>query len=155
TPPTMSRIAPIEAWKSGTVALVKNERMDYPAVGEVRPRGFPRSEHVMAQGFRRLFELLGLDREKTGHPSWNPLREYIQPGMTVLLKPNWVREFNAGPSKDMTCMYTQPGVIRAVLDYVCLALDGRGKVIIGDAPLQSCNFDKLIQQSGLHELALE
>jgi uncharacterized protein (DUF362 family) len=43
---------------------------------------------------------------------------------------------------------THGSVIRAVIDYVLLALGGQGEVAFGNAPLQSCDWSAVTQQSG-------
>lgn len=50
------------------------------------------------------------------------------------------------------CLYTQPSVVAAVVDYVCIALNGTGRIVIGDAPMQSCDFRNLCKNSGYDEL---
>jgi uncharacterized protein (DUF362 family) len=70
----------------------------------------------------------------------NPLNEVIGIGMTVLLKPNWVLDHNEGPG-GMDCMVTHPEFILAVVKEVAAAKPA--KIIIGDAPIQGCKFDKL------------
>jgi uncharacterized protein (DUF362 family) len=70
-----------------------------------------------------------------------PLADVVEPGMTVLLKPNWVLHRNEGGAS-MDCMVTHPAVIEAVLEEVLLARPGR--VILGDAPIQACQFDTLV-----------
>lgn len=102
---------------------------------------------------RDLFALMGLDKSHFGTDRWNPLGDLIKPGMRVLVKPNWVREYNAGQSNDIACMYTHTAVIRPVLDYIFKALNGKGEVVIGDAPLQSSNFEKLLCENRMQELA--
>lgn len=98
---------------------------------------------------RQGFWSLGLDAPHRGTPQWNPLGDLIQPGQNVLIKPNWVRHENEEPQlHDMECMVTHPSVIRAVLDYVVIALKGTGKITIADAPIQSCDFEKLMK--GMH-----
>jgi uncharacterized protein (DUF362 family) len=67
-----------------------------------------------------------------------PLRDIIQPGATVLLKPNWVHHRNTG-GHGGDCLVTHPSVIRAVIGEVLLAEPG--EIIIGDAPIQDCHFD--------------
>lgn len=70
-----------------------------------------------------------------------PFSDIIKPGMTVLLKPNWVHHINL-QNTGMECMITQPEFILAVLQEVLNTKPG--KVIIGDAPIQGCQFNKLI-----------
>src|SRR6267143_6067205 len=42
---------------------------------------------------RACFRMAGLDPEHYGKSEWNPLKDLISPGETVLLKPNLVREY--------------------------------------------------------------
>ncbi|MDR3362258.1 MAG: DUF362 domain-containing protein [Desulfovibrio sp.] len=98
---------------------------------------------------RNLLHRMGLDREHFGTSGWNPLGAFITPGMTVLLKPNMVLHFNAADnSPNLDCVITHPSLVRAVLDYVRIALQGRGTIIVGDAPLQSCDYARLCALSG-------
>jgi uncharacterized protein (DUF362 family) len=100
---------------------------------------------------RQTFVDLRLDIEHMGSPSWNPLGSFIQPGQTVLLKPNWVHDRNPiDPNIDS--LITHTSIISAVIEYVVLALHGQGTVIIADAPLQSCDFERLIAVSRAGEL---
>lgn len=100
---------------------------------------------------RDSFILMGLDKDNYGTSNWNPLGCFVSPGNTVLIKPNLVHQ---GIRKNDSCadnrfaLYTQPSVVAAVMDYVLIALDGIGKIIIGDAPVQECDFDKLMSESG-------
>jgi len=106
--------------------------------------------HIYAS-VRRLFVQLGMDNKNFGAPQWNPLGGLIVPGNRVFIKPNWVMHRNKGGS-GMDCLITHPSIIRAVFDYVCIALEGHGKILIGDAPLQSCDFDSLQALPGTKEL---
>ena len=70
-----------------------------------------------------------------------PLSDIVDPGMTVLVKPNWVLHENFS-GKGMDSLVTHPNFILAVLQEVFRAKPGR--VIIGDAPIQACDFDLLV-----------
>ena len=100
---------------------------------------------------RQAFYLLGLDRENYGTPRWNPLEAVIQPGQRILIKPNWVFHEN-GAGDGMLSLVTHSSVLRVVIDYVVLALKGRGQVTVGDAPLQSADFARLMQQTEFQRL---
>ena len=52
----------------------------------------------------------------------------------------------------MECLITHPSVVKCILDYVLLALDGTGEVIVGDAPIQDCDFLRLKRVSGYQGL---
>lgn len=93
---------------------------------------------------------LNYDSKHYDSPEWNPLGELIEPGNTVLIKPNWVYHENICPEayQDLTCLVTHPSVIRVVVDYVIIALQGTGKIIIGDAPVQGADFQLLLKNAG-------
>lgn len=100
---------------------------------------------------RGLFQLLRLDQERFGLRDWNPLGEYITPGDKVLIKPNLVVHFNASGG-GTECLYTHPSLIACVIHYVSIALNGDGKIILADAPMQSCDFDRLTEESGIKDI---
>lgn len=114
------------------------------------------SKYVSAQNdayalVREAFANLQLDPGRAGQPDWNPLRGLVEPGQTVLLKPNLVLDRHP-KGGDLACLITHGSVVRAVLDYVGLALQGRGRVIIGDSPLQGTDFDAATRAMGLPEI---
>lgn len=100
-------------------------------------------------GVREAFHLLGLDRERFGTPRWNPLGELIRPGAFVLLKPNMIRESHLGRPDEWEQIITHGSLVRAVLDYVSIALGGRGQVLIADAPQTDSNFEAIVERMGL------
>jgi uncharacterized protein (DUF362 family) len=97
---------------------------------------------------REVLHDMQLDANHYDQPGWNPLGEFIQPGQTVVIKPNLVqdRHYRGG---DIDCLITHGSVVRAVMDYVYIALQGRGRVVLGDAPVLSTRFDKALEQAGL------
>ena len=104
---------------------------------------------------RNAFYVSGLDKEHFGEAIWNPLGGYIVPGDTVLVKPNLV--FHHNPKNyveynGLDCMVTHPSVIRCILDYIIIALQGKGKIILGDAPVQECIFDRLLDIGGYRRI---
>ena len=101
---------------------------------------------------RESLRLLGLDQDHFGTPQWNPLGEIIAPGQTVVLKPNFVRDFRETQPGNDNCLVTHGSVIRAVLDYVYLALGGRGRIVVADAPQNDADFEALRRLAGLDEI---
>lgn len=98
---------------------------------------------------------IGLDSEHFGGKDWNPLGDIIKPGQTVLIKPNLVMDKNGNGSTErdsFDCMTTNTGCVRAICDYCLIALQGQGNIIIGDAPMQGCQFDKLVVANGLQKM---
>jgi uncharacterized protein (DUF362 family) len=120
----------------------------FPELGEIATD----QQNLVLAEVRQLFYDLGLDASHFGKKSWNPLGDYLQPGQKVVLKPNWVKHRNPRHPESIDALLTHPSLIRAVLEYVTIALQGRGEVILADAPLQSCNFDQLLQTLRIPEL---
>lgn len=96
----------------------------------------------------KISEDLGLDVK-------NPYSSFIKEGMTVFIKPNWVasrwRE-SCDHVDDIYSVITHPNVIEAVADRVALALNGKGKIVIGDNPSIDANFDELMELTGIKRL---
>ena len=101
---------------------------------------------------RESLRLLGMDSSRFNHPDWNPLGEVISPGQRVLIKPNFVLHYNAGGGP-LEAVVTHASVLRAVADYVLIALQGSGELIIGDAPQMNCDWDTLLRSNGMEHLA--
>ncbi len=108
-------------------------------------------ENPIYHNLRELFHGMELDTANYGQINWNPLGGFIKPGNHVLIKPNMVRHFHPlGYSMD--CLITNGSLIRAVIDYVIIALNGIGNITIGDAPIQSAIFDEIIQKNGIDKI---
>lgn len=99
-------------------------------------------ENPAYEGVRRALMLLGYDAEHQETSAWNPLGELISPGQTVFIKPNLV-DHKHRFDEDVWSVITHPSVVRAVLDYVLIALEGEGRVIIGDNPHVDTLWEKL------------
>ncbi|MCD1294862.1 hypothetical protein CUJ83_07605 [Methanocella sp. CWC-04] len=141
------------------IAVLKDEKMDYCKEAPFHPgNDYPEypfndftAQNTAYEGVRKLFFMMGLDKENYGKVSWNPLGETIKPGDSVVIKPNLVIETN--PVGGMECTITQGPIIRAVLDYVYIALKNKGSITIGDAPIQNADFEKLVSITGLDTIA--
>jgi len=104
------------------------------------------------EGIRDTLRLLKLDADHYGHKDWNPLGQNICPGDTVILKPNFVRDFRETQSGHADCLITNGAIIRAALDYVYVALKGNGRIIIADAPQNDADFDAIRKIAGLNTI---
>ncbi len=92
-----------------------------------------------------------------GYESSNPFGDggIVKPGDTVFIKPNWVasRWRKSCPHEDsLYCVITHPSVIEAVVDYVAVALEGRGKIILGDNPSIDADFEELMNTTKIRRL---
>ena len=144
-------IDPSAILRASAVALAhRNTATAYPPLsaapfhpGEAYPEycgpvaGAPNAAYAMV---RDALRDLGLDAARFGTPEWNPVGDLVAPGGNIVVKPNWVldrHETDGGTDE----LVTHASVLRAVLDYVWLARPGR--VVVGDAPLQLCDFAAL------------
>mgnify|MGYP001006310379 FL=1 len=141
------------------VAVIKDEQMDYcreppfhpPEVYPEYPFPDTCSGNRCYSGVRELFFRLGLDWENYGQSSWNPLGEIIEPGSSVVIKPNFVTDRVPKESRD--AITTHGSVIRAVLDYAYIALQGQGSITICDGSYMDTDFEQLIKASGVDQIA--
>ncbi len=105
---------------------------------------------LVADALRDLFTVWGLDPGRAGRADWNPLADLIPPNSKVVLKPNWVLDYNQSGS-GLDCLITHPAIIEAVLEFV--ALTGPASVVLGDAPVQGCDFGHLREVCGIDDMA--
>lgn len=144
------------------VAVCRLKYAQYPVVAPFHPaEAYPEcgdmphlseSNHVYP-AVRECFRLAGLDKDRYGTPQWNPLKELIRPGETVLLKPNFVKESHPTDPNGWQYVITHGSIIRAVADYVFKALSGTGSVIVADGPQTDSSFQKISELTGLSKLA--
>lgn len=149
----MSDIVQTQAWAWRRI----EGPVQYPPVSAA-PYGpdeaFPEFSHLAASSqsnpvfalVRGVLQDMGLDAERMETPDWNPLGDLVKPGGKIVVKPNWVLHCNRGTS-GMDCMITHPSVLRAILEYVFLAKPSQ--VVLGDAPIQGCDFEALLDFGGL------
>jgi uncharacterized protein (DUF362 family) len=139
---------PVAIVSTGAVAYPESPFHPGRRFPEYRYREISPAPNPVYEGVRECLRQLGLDGRRFGTPDWNPLGRWIRPGMTVLVKPNLVRHFHPlGYSTDS--LYTHGSLIRAVCDYALMALCGTGELIIADAPLQTCDFKRVCELSGV------
>jgi uncharacterized protein (DUF362 family) len=106
--------------------------------------------HVYA-AVRETLRLAGLDRERFGTPEWNPFGEIVKPGMTVFVKLNTVSDVNLA-GRDLFSVIVHSSILRPILDYVCRALKGKGRIIIGDSQVIYARYEEAIRASGIADL---
>src|SRR5690242_5113696 len=106
-----------------------------------------REDSAIACAVTRVATELGWSAADKG-----PFGALIQPGARVLIKPNWVLHHNQGTG-GMEPMITHHSVIKAIVQAVLQA--DPAEVIVGDAPIQTCDFDKLLDEGDLATWANE
>lgn len=125
---------------------------DYDTVVEVDAPELPGgvASTVAQATVRALLRDAGLDAARFGTADWNPLGEVVPRGGCVLVKPNWVKHHNhSGAGLDS--LVTHSSVLEAVSLYVLLASPGR--LVLGDAPVQGCDWDALDAGAGIGAMA--
>jgi uncharacterized protein (DUF362 family) len=133
----------------------------YPAVAPYAPEeAYPELQGRVPPGnqanptydlFRRLARTLGLDSTRFSTAAWNPLGDIVRPGQKVVIKPNLVYHLHS-EGGDYAAVVTHGSLVRCALDYVARALEGQGEITVGDAPLQSANFERIVEQTGLRQI---
>ena len=115
---------------------------------ELAFREVSRQPNLPYAKLRQLLRDLDYDAQRYGTSSWNPFGAIISTGQTVVLKPNFVLSFNASGGS-VFAMVTHPSILRALVDYVYLALQGVGRIIIADVPQMDCDWDELMAHERL------
>jgi uncharacterized protein (DUF362 family) len=112
-------------------------------VAAVRPAGAPYDAAGTAAAIRRAAELMGWSAENG--PTF---ANVIDQGARVLIKPNWVLHRNDAPW-GLEPLVTHP----CVIDQVAIAAmkSPLAELVVGDAPLQRCDFDALVAATGIDE----
>ncbi len=112
-----------------------------PRVAAARVDGGGYHPAAVTDAVRRLGETLGWADGARG-----ALGSVIPAGARVLVKPNWVTHANQGTGGTEP-LVTHGSLVRAVAEG---ALRSRaGAVVVGDAPLQACDFGALMADSGI------
>ena len=109
-------------------------------------------ENIVYDMVRSALRGYGLDRENYGTSKWNPLGQIVKKGDTVLVKPNWVMHYNENSSGGLDCLFTHTSITRAMVDYVAIALEGTGKIVLADSPMPDCNFAVFQNKAGINTL---
>jgi len=119
----------------------------YPELGFCAGVRFDESNEAYAS-VRHLFRLLGYDSPHYSSPNWNPLAWLIKPGDSVLLKPNLIAE-QCEKSAEWFHLITNGSVLRVLIDYAYLALKGRGRIQVADAPQTDSTIAVLRERIGI------
>lgn len=139
-----------------------NKNVNYPLLPPFGPGSmFPeypfsetslsREENGVYSAVRICLNNMGLDQKSFGTSHWNPFGCFIKPGNRVLIKPNMVNHYHS-LGHTMDCLITHGSVIRAICDYVIIALKGHGRITIGDAPIQEADFSEITAINGTKAL---
>ena len=119
-----------EFWRDPRVAAV-----------EVTPAAYdPPGKDEIAAAVGRISHRLGWGDESA------PFERVVPSGARVLIKPNWVMHRNKGPW-GIEPLLTHESLIRTVAEAALRS--PAAEIVVGDAPLQSCDFEELLRTTGL------
>jgi uncharacterized protein (DUF362 family) len=116
---------------------------------EYRGASFASEHNYAYEAVRSSLALLGLDAGNLGRREWNPLGGIVAPGNTVLLKPNLITPSHGTRPEEWEQVITHGSIIRAISDYVALALDGTGTIIVADGPSTESDWKGIRERLGL------
>jgi uncharacterized protein (DUF362 family) len=147
----------VPSYSEAIAAAWRMEAARYPETAPFHPASaYPEyrggtlgSENPVYDAVRGLLHTLGLDAARYGTPDWNPLGEIVRPGDHVIIKPNFLWHAHRYKPEEWIQVITHGSVIRAVVDYVLIALQGRGEVSIADGPQQDAHWNLLLERNGL------
>ena len=98
---------------------------------------------------RQVLAQAGLDAENFGAPAWNPLGRFVAPGSRVFVLCNFVYHRRRQESdSDFAAKCIHGSVLRALCDYLLLAVGPGGTVHFGNSPLQSCDWNRVLSETG-------
>jgi|WetSurMetagenome_2_1015567.scaffolds.fasta_scaffold25860_3 uncharacterized protein (DUF362 family) len=144
---------------STLVGVIDSRSEGYPSEPPFHPdtaypeyRGALGPRNPVYAAVRDALRLMKLDPGNEGTDRWNPLKNVVRPGDRVVLKPNLLSHRNKNLAADWTCVITHGSVIRAVLDYVMIALEGRGEVWIADGPQFDGDWDAIVAMTRLDRI---
>lgn len=120
------------------VSIARLPSYSYPAGVE--------SDNPVSQALHRVAVEMNWANEK------GSFGRVIPQGARVLIKPNLVLHRNEGFG-GTDCLVTHPSLIRAAVEAALRT--SAAEVLVGDAPIQGCDFNILMQESGLQSWAQE
>ena len=111
--------------------------------------GVSSAPNPIYEAVRRVLQQAGLDRTRWGTPQWNPLGELVPSGASVFVLCNFVYHRRGVESvEDFHGKCTHGSVLRALVDYLLLAVGPNGRVRFGNAPLQGCRWESVLEDTG-------
>ena len=108
-----------------------------------------REDNPVYRKVRQVLVDARLDEAHVGQPTWNPLGRYVRPGSCVFVLCNFVyhrRPLETEADFQAKCIHGS--VLRALIDYVYIATGPEGVIEFGNAPLQSCQWPKVLSDAG-------
>jgi uncharacterized protein (DUF362 family) len=145
------------------VSIIVNPDLSYPEAADAfsPDEAYPEYRHGLLSerpnrvygAVRDMLAQAGLDAARFGTPAWNPLGGHIARGSRVFMLCNFVQHRRASESRERflaKCVHAS--VLRALIDYVLIAVGPDGRVTFGNAPLQSTSWRGVLAETGAAEM---
>ena len=114
----------------------------FPEYAHGAPAATPNTVYAAV---RRLLADAGLDAARFGAADWNPFGGTVRPGSTVFVLCNFV--YHRRPQESVEAFQAKcihGSVLRAVIDYLLIAVGPAGRVRFGNSALQSCDWQRVL-----------
>jgi uncharacterized protein (DUF362 family) len=143
------------------VAVYKCQKAKYPCPPPFNPdtaypeypfENISEDKNFAYQAVRETLVLLKLDSENIGTTEWNPFRDIVNPGDKIVVKPNLVVSEHPLGKVGINASVVHGSIIRAIIDYLHIALNGMGRITIADSPIKEVDFAKITSMMGLDRL---
>ncbi|MCE5303115.1 MAG: DUF362 domain-containing protein [Planctomycetaceae bacterium] len=105
---------------------------------------FLKSDNRICVALQRIWTAMGLD-------ATNPFRDLLPQGGTAVIKPNWVSHGGVNGCT-LDCLVTHSALIACLINCCATAMNGEGVVVVGDAPIQGCDFETLLTATGFRNI---
>ncbi|MGA9771357.1 MAG: DUF362 domain-containing protein [Blastocatellia bacterium] len=116
------------------------------AVARISERGYADQASLLNALDRAAVSLGWSENARGPESARGPFANVIPAGARVLIKPNFVMHENQG-SGGIEPLVTHPSLVRAATEAALLS--GASQVMVGDAPVQGCDFNSLLSATGL------
>jgi uncharacterized protein (DUF362 family) len=146
--------------KETDVILYKCPMEEYPLPPYSAPQKYPEypfketaklnTDNYVYEAIRSILLLSGMDKGNANTADWNPFGSFIKPGDRVLINPNFISHINHNRG---CSILTHGSIITPIVDYVIIALKGKGEILIGDAPYQKANFNEILKLLNIGKLS--
>ncbi len=103
---------------------------------------------------RRLLAAAGWDAARYGTAAWNPLGDLVPEGSSVFVLCNLV--YNRRPRESQSDFWGKcihGSVLRALVDYLLMAVGESGSIRFGNAPVLSCVWERVLEETGCLDVA--
>lgn len=120
----------------------------YTDPGEVNAAG------PVYQLVARTIAAAGCAPDTAGTDAWNPFGDFVATGQRVHVLPNFVSHRRGFETTEdaFFAKVTHASVLQPIMDYAIRAAGSADLVSIGNAPIQGCNFDKVVAETGTRAL---